>query len=113
MENLETEKGCAERLATYQNEAAENISESIANLAEMTSQIMATQRGGGIWWDHGIACFPGITGLRRALEARQSATESIAGVSTDLADNLREAARSCNEIDEQNGDSIDDQILAP
>ena len=111
MENLETDLKYIEQLATRQDEAADNIADGISDLAGMTKHVKTAQGSSGIWWDHGVACFPGIMELRGALETRETAAQNVQAISTQLAENLREAVRAYNETDQDTEDNLDNQMV--
>ena len=106
MENLSVDPTHIEQLAEGQDLCAGEMAEGIADLDGMTHHVKTAQGISGIWWDHGVVCQAGITALRGALEARQSAAGNMETVSTELAEKLRAAAAAYSWTDEQTGDYV-------
>ena len=108
--NLETDSDYLKLLAERQDYIATDFETAKKTVDKTRSQI-SNPFEGGIWWDHGVLCYPGITKLGDALDERQPAVENMQNVSEQLRDNLREAAGAYDSTDEQTSGNLDDQML--
>jgi hypothetical protein len=91
-----------EKLATRQDEAADEIADGVAGVEGCAENL---------WYDHGVVCGGTAISMQASEDERTRAGKTMELVSEALAENVRKAAANYVVTDEQADTVIDQQVL--